>query len=55
MGTGETSVIVLAESRAVRDGGLRLIGDRDGTPRISRDYEKIRRYGRISFLIFSHA
>jgi hypothetical protein len=26
-------VIVLAESRAVRDGGLRPIGDRGGTPR----------------------
>ena len=26
-------VIVLAESRAVRDGGLRLIRDRGGTPR----------------------
>jgi hypothetical protein len=28
----EISVIVLAEPKAVRDGGLRLIGDRGGTP-----------------------
>jgi hypothetical protein len=29
----QKSVIVLAEPRAVRDGGLRPIRDRDGTPR----------------------
>jgi hypothetical protein len=51
----EPFVIVLAESRAVRNGGLRFIWDRGGTPRISRDHGRIRRYEKINSLIFPHA
>jgi hypothetical protein len=45
----------IGRTQGGQDGGLRLIRDRGGTPRTSRDHGRIRRYERISPLILSHA